>query len=172
MDCLRSFSQSIVIQNTLTSLNANKSFWTVGSNIHCSAIATFAAGAGPTVFKPQGFKNIDIYAIGIQGEIISDPTNLTQGGIINTWGVLLNTVGNYSEISGVFSNQGLTVNENPITLSLSRYTNYVAFSSPIKSIENISFNNIYIQASACQSAIDLKIFGQLQLTVYYKFEGE
>jgi hypothetical protein len=172
MECLRSFTQSIIISNTLTSLNAVKSFWTIGLNNHCSAIATFAAGAGPAVFKPEGFKNIDVYGISITGEIISDPANTTQGGIIDTWGVLLNTVGNYSEISGTFSNQALTVSESPVTISLSRYANYIEFRSPIKSIKNISFNNIYVQASACQTTTNLALSGQLQLNVFYKFEGE
>jgi len=172
MGCLRTFTQSIIIQNTLTSLNAVKSFWTIGANNHCSAIATFAAGAGPAVFQPQGFKNIDIYGISITGEIISDPSNITQGGIIDTWGVLLNTVGNYAEISGTFSNQALTVSENPVTISLSRYANYIEFSSPIKSVQNISFNNIYVQASSCQTNTNLALSGQLQLNVFYKFEGE
>ena len=172
MDCLRSFTQSINISSTLTALTATKTFWTVGLNNHCSAIATFAAGAGPAVFKPEGFKNIDVYGISITGEIISDPSSTTLGGIIDTWGVLLNTNGFYSEISGTFSNQALTVTENPLTISLSRYANYIEFQSPIKALQNISFNNLYIQASSCQTTTNLSIFGQLQLNVYYKFEGE
>ena len=172
MECTRTFTQSINISSTLIALTATKTFWTVGLNNHVSAIATFAAGSGAAVFKPEGFKNIDVYGISITGEIISDPSSTTLGGIIDTWGVLLNTDGNFAEISGTFSNQALSVTQNPVTISLSRYANYIEFSSPIKALTNISFNNIYIQASSCQTNTNLAIFGQLQLNVFYKFEGE
>jgi len=172
MECLRTFTQTINIQNTLTSLNSVQSFWTSGLNIHCSAVATFAAGVGAATFLPQGFKNIDVYALSVTGEIISDPANTTQGGIIDTWGVILNTVGTYAQISGVYSNQAIAPNQNPATISLSRFGNYVEFSSPIKSLSNICINNIYIQASNCQVNTNLALFGQLQFTTYYRFEGE
>lgn len=172
MECLRSFTQKISITSSLVGLNATQSFWTSGLNIHCSAIATFAAGVGPAVFLPQGFKNIDVYGIKVTGNIISDPSNLTDGGIVNDWGVILNTDGFYSEISGVYSNQALTVTQNPATISLSRYQSYLEFPSPIKALTNISINNLYLQANFCQVNTDLAILGELQFTTYYKFEGE
>jgi len=172
MECLRSFTQSISIQNTLTSLNSVQSFWTSGLNIHCSAVTSFAAGVGPAVFQPQGFKNIDVYGISVTGEIITDPAVTTQGGIIDTWGVILNTSGSYAVLSGVNSNQVITPNQNPGTISLSRFGNYIEFPSPIKSLSNICLNNIYIQASNCQVNTNLALFGQLQFTTYYRFEGE
>lgn len=172
MDCLRSFTQSINIQNTLTGLNSVFSFWTVGLNINCSAVATFASSAGPAVFLPQGFKNINIYALRLNGEIISDPISLTQKAKIDTWGVILNTVGSYSVLSGVDSNQIISPVQNPIIFSLSKFANYVDFPSPIQSVSNISINNIYIQASECQVNTNISLLGQLQLTVYYQFEGE
>jgi len=172
MDCLRSFTQSISIQNTLTALNSTQSFWTSGLNIHCSAVASFAAGVGPAIFLPQGFKNIDVYAVSVTGEIISDPSVITQGGIIDTWGVILNTNGNYGQLSGQNSNQAITPNQNPTTISLSRFGNYIEFPTPIKSLTNISINNLYVQASNCQVNTNLALFGQLQFTTYYRFEGE
>lgn len=172
MDCLRSFTQQISVQSSLVGLNSTQSFWTSGPNIHCSAIATFAAGVGPAVFLPQGFKNIDVYAIKMTGTIISDPNNLTDGGIVSDWGVILNTGGTYSQLGGVYSNQAITVNQSPQTISLSKYAGYLEFPSPIKSISNISINNLYIQANYCQVNTDLAILGELQFTTFYKFEGE
>lgn len=172
MECLRSFTQSITIQNTLTGLNSVVSFWTAGLNINCSAVATFAAGAGPAVFLPRGFKNIDIYGISVTGEIISDPNSATLKAQIDNWGVILNTVGAYSQLSGVNSNQVITPSQNPATISLSKFANYVDFPSPLKSVTNISLNNLYLQASECQVNTNIALFGQLQLTTYYRFEGE
>ena len=172
MECLRSFTQSITIQNTLTGLNSVVSFWTAGLNINCSAVATFAAGAGPAVFLPQGFKNINIYALRLNGEIISDPNSATLKAQIDHWGIILNTVGAYSQLSGVNSNQAITPSQNPATISLSRFANYIDFPSPIQSVTNISMNNLYIQASECQVNTNIALFGQLELTTYYRFEGE
>lgn len=172
MECLRSFSQSVSINNTLTSLNSVSSFWTAGLNINCTAIISFAAGVGPAVFQPQGFKNIDVFGIRVNGEIQSSPSSATQKAQIDSWSIILNAVGTYPLLSGNFSNQAITPTQAPTTISLNRFANFVEFSSPIKSVSNICVNNIYIQASECQVNTDIDLTGQLLFTVYYRFEGE
>jgi hypothetical protein len=173
MDCLRSFTQNIDLSGlTLLSLNPVISSWGSAGNYHFSAICTFSAGAGVCSFTPQGFKNIDVFGIKLTGLVISDPNNLTLGAIISNWGVNVNLTGTYAQLSGVYANQSRPVVQNPANIFLDRYSPEITFSSPIKSLTNVCIQNLYLQANNGELATDIALTGGVQLTTYYKFEGE
>jgi hypothetical protein len=173
MDCLRSFTQNVDLGGlSLLSLNPTISAWGSAGAYHISAIGTFSAGFGVCSFLPQGFKNIDVYGIKVTGLIISDPANLTDGAIIQNWGLAINLTGTYAQLSGVYGNQSQTINQNPQSIFLDRYSPEITFPSPIKSLNNVSIQNIFIQANAGQINTDIALTGGIQLTTYYKFEGE
>ena len=173
MDCLRSFTQEIELAGlTLASLNPSISSWGTVNNYHYSAVCTFSAGAGVCSFRPQGFKNIDVYGIKVTGLIISDPSSLTLGAIIQNWGLAVNLTGTYAQLSGVYTNQSQTVLQNPVSIYLDRYSPEINFASPIKSLNNVSIQNLFIQANNGQLNTDIALAGGIQLTTYYKFEGE
>ena len=172
MDCLRSFIQHTNLQTNLISLNALSQFWGVVGNYHCSSIASFTSIGGPVIFEPKGFKNIDVYGIKVLGQIQCDPASATLQGQIIDFGFNVNLVGTYPLIGANISNNILSISQSPNTISVSKYQPDIYFESPIKSVSNISIQNLFIAANNCVSNTNLSLYGSISLIVYYKFEGE
>jgi hypothetical protein len=172
MDCLRSFIQTTNLSTTLQSLNAVSQFWGSAPNYHCSSIASFTNVGGPVIFEPQGFKNIDVYGLKILGQIQCNWASATLQGQILDFGFNINLVGTYPLIGANVSNNILPIVQNPTTISLTKYQPDIFFKSPIKSIDNISVQNLLIAANNCVSNTNLSLAGSISMIVYYKFEGE
>jgi len=174
MECLRSFVQDYKIIGLLSSFPGGaRRFYTIGLNTYCVAAIDIDLAPNPAVFTPQGFKNIDVYGIKLAGNFTSDPNNLTLNGMIYNWGARITTVGSYGQISASIPNTlNFAINENPQIIGLNNLNPEVEYPSPIKSVSNVIIDTIVFSAEHCQSAVDLALICDVQLIVYYKFEGE
>lgn len=176
MECLRSFIIDYQISGSLDTLpDCDYAIYFNGPyNTMASAILNITQNPSDTaVFKPTGYKNIDVYGIKLLGHIASNPS-AGQNGIITNWGVQINAVGNYGKISS--SNGGIginyTINTNPLTLGLNNLNNEIKFYDPIGSLSNISIQRILFDVEKLQSGSSFAFVSNIALLVYYKFEGE
>jgi hypothetical protein len=174
MECLRSFVLDFKAIGLLSGFPGGAyRFWAVGLNYYCNAAIDVDLAPNPAIFRPQGFKNIDVYGIKLAGNFTSDPNSATSNAVITNWGARISTVGTYSQISGVFPNTlNLPVSESPVTIGLNNQNPEVEYPSPIKSVTNIIIDTIFFSAEHCQSLTDIALLSDVQLIVYYKFEGE
>jgi hypothetical protein len=174
MDCLRSFVQDYKIIGNLSSFTGGAyKFWSVGLNNYLNAAIDIDLAPNPAIFRPQGFKNIDVYGIKLVGNFTSDPNSLTLNGIIYNWGARIRTTGSYGQISSSIPNTlNFAINQNPDIIGLNNYNPEVKYPSPIKSVSNIVIDTVLFSAEHCQSAVDIALLCDVQLIVYYKFEGE
>lgn len=148
-------------------------FWSVGLYNYCNAAIDVDLAPNPAIFRPTGFKNIDVYGIKLAGNFTADPNNATLNAIITNWGARVTTTGAYSQIGGVFPNTlNLPVSQSPVTIGLNNFNPFVEYPSPIKSVTNIIIDTIFFSAENCQSPINIALLSDVQLIVYYKFEGE
>jgi len=106
MSCFRSFILDYDINGSLTTIaGATNTFYLSNSNPCVSTIIRGPVSPSPGLvvqFLPQGFKNIDIYAIKLIGTVQSNPSS-TNNGVVDNWGVEVNAVGTYGEIGGIYS---------------------------------------------------------------------
>ena len=174
MECIRSFVQDFKVIGLLSSFPGGaRRFYTIGVNNYCVAAIDVDLAPNPAVFTPQGFKNIDVYGIKLAGNFTTDPNNLLYNGMIYNWGARVTTVGTYGQISASIPNTlNLPLSESPSIIGLNNLNSEVEYPSPIKSVSNIIIDTILFSAEHCQSAVDLALLCDIQLIVYYKFEGE
>ena len=174
MECLRSFVLDFKVIGNLSGFAGGAyRFYTIGLNTYCVAAIDVDLAPNPAIFRPQGFKNIDVYGIKLAGNFTSDPNSATLNAMIYNWGARISTVGTYSQISGVFPNTlNIPVSESPNTIGLNNWNSEVEYPSPIKSVTNIIIDTIFFSAEHCQNALDIALLSDVQLIVYYKFEGE
>jgi hypothetical protein len=180
MDCLRNFTfQTNWNQLISNPLNASTyQFWTSGVQQKLSCVTNYYSGPNTNIsFLPQGFKNIDVYGIKINGYVISNPAVGGFGGIVTNWALTLNLLGQNPTLNGVISQDvaptpTIAQNQNWTTFSLSERSPEIQFFSPIKSVSNVIPKQLIFQAEQCQTATDFNLFAQINVTIYYKFEGE
>jgi hypothetical protein len=171
MDCLRSFSLTILDQKTYTSASSALTVW--GTN---NSFAVYSTDS--STFLIQGFKNINVFGIDMIGNVSSaygsaprvDNANATDFEI----GVQL--VGQIPQPIGIIGSP----NDFPIIQNtfieqintLSKYKTSVKFSTPIQSVKSISFYDFKAFGSHVQNILQVKMGYQLQFIFYYQFEGE
>jgi len=177
MSCYRSFILDYDINGSLTTLaGATNVFYFAGSTACAATIIRMPVSPSPGVtaeFLPEGFKNIDVYGFRLLGHIASNTSSINNG-LVQSWGVEINAVGQYGTIGG---NNGTTAvnytpNLQPIHLGLNNTNPYVEFASPIKSVTNISLQRLFFNVEQLQNSADFSFVSNIGLIVFYKFEGE
>ena len=181
MSCYRSFILDYDISGQLTTLSgATNTFYQSGSgtapNLCVSTIIRMPISPSPGItaeFLPQGFKNIDVYGFHLIGHLASNSSNVLNG-IIQNWGIELNTIGTYGEVGGNTGTTGVNYLPvlQPVHLGINNLNPKIEFPSPIKSVSNISLQRLFFSASNLQSATDFDFVSNIGIVVYYKFEGE
>jgi hypothetical protein len=171
MDCLRSFSLTILDQKTYTSASSALTVW--GTN---NSFAVYSTDS--STFLIQGFKNINVFKIDMIGNVSTaygsaprvDNANATDFEI----GVQL--VGQIPQPIGVIGvPNDLPIIQNTFIeqiYTLSKYKTSVEFSTPIQSVKSISFYDFKAFGSHVQNILQVKMGYQLQFIFYYQFEGE
>jgi hypothetical protein len=171
MDCLRSFSLTILDQNTYTSASSALTVW--GTN---NSFAVYSTDS--STFLIQGFKNINVFKIDMIGNVSTaygsaprvDNANATDFEI----GVQL--VGQIPQPIGVIGvPNDLPIIQNTFIeqiYTLSKYKTSVEFSTPIQSVKSISFYDFKAFGTHVQNILQVKMGYQLQFIFYYQFEGE
>jgi hypothetical protein len=174
MDCLRSFTFIVdKTENYTTALRFKT--WTVGTDNYWLVDDAKTLGNG-SKYIVQGFKNINIYKIEITGAVITPLNPPGFAAITENWNLT-------TAIKGTTSNSvGLIVSSpNPFNiiefpglsiLQFSKYQRSITFLDPIKSAEYIEIYGFYAEGYGNQSLLSAQIGFFINVTVYYKYEGE
>jgi len=181
MDCVRNFTFQ-TNWNTLTTGSPQPitaHIWTNGVQNFMTAIYPYYSTPNTDLsFRPQGWANIDVYGIQVNGYAQGDPSNTAfGGGIIDSWGLTLNLEGQNPTLNGVITQNTLPTptilqNQNWTTFTLSSLNPKIEFTSPIKSVVNVIPKELKIQAHNLQTATDFDLLAQINVTIYYRFQGE
>ena len=173
MDCLRSFSLTILDQNTYTAASSALTVWSHGQN-HSYAIYS----ADSSTFLIQGFKNINVFKVDMIGNVSSAYGNAPRvdNANANDFEIGVQLVGQLPQPIGVIgSPNDLPIITNTFTeqiYTLSKYKTSVEFSTPIQSVKSISFYDFKAFGNNLENLAQVKMGYQLQFLFYYQFEGE
>lgn len=169
MDCHRNFVISIDNQTTFS--GADVKTWTVGGqNFWAVRIL------GISTFEIQGFKNIDIYGVDIIGAVNTQIGAIIGGVNVEDWSFEILMPGQNPLASGLvlaapnFWNIDITGVGR--SYSLSKNTNSLTFSEPIKSVRNITFAVLYAQGTGAETLGSVSLDYDFNFVFHYKFEGE
>jgi hypothetical protein len=174
MDCLRSFTFVIGKQTDYTTALRFKS-WTVGTNNYWLVDDAVTLGSG-SKYLIQGFKNINVYKIEITGDVNTAALPVGVSAITENWNIFGSIKGTTSPSVGQ-----IVVSPNPFGMTeypgnsyfnISKYQNSITFLSPIQSAEYIEFAGFYAEGYGNQSLLSAQIGFFINVTVYYKYEGE
>lgn len=168
MECLRSFI--VKIQQTNTFSGGDVKTWTLGLQEYWAV-----ANGGNSIFNFQGFKNVDVYGIDVIGQIQTQ-IGAANGGVVEDWAFKILIEGQLPLASG-----NITASPNFWNLqssgiakgvALSKNTNSVKFSNPIKSVQFLDFEGIRVQGYGGQTVGQISLDYDLSFIIYYRFEGE
>ena len=173
MDCLRSFNFTIANQSNYGAAQGFL-YWQIGTQ-HFWTLDTSGIG-GSSTYNVQGFKNINIYKIEISGDVNSSPQLAPFQCIVQNWNFNLQIVGQNSQSTGEVlaapNNFGMVTEAINPTFRLSKFQNSVDFESPIQSARQIRVVNFFADGIANQTALSAQIGYVVNVTVFYKYEGE
>jgi hypothetical protein len=171
MDCLRSFNFSIANQSNY-GLAQGFLYWQIGTQHFWTLDISSAVGSK---YNIQGFKNINVFGIQLTGDINSTPQTAPFQCIVQNWSLGLEIVGQNSSGVGNISalNPFAMINQptNPF-FRLSKFQPCITFESPIQSAKEINIKNLFVDGIANQTVLSAQIGYVINVTVFYKFEGE
>ena len=173
MDCLRSFSLTILDQNTYTAASSALTVWSHGQN-HSYAIYS----TDSSTFLIQGYKNINVFGVDMIGNVSSAYGNAPRvdNANANDFEIGVQLVGQLPQPIGVIGvPNDLPIIQNTFIeqiFTLSKYKTSVKFSTPIQSVSNISFYDFKAFGNNLENLAQVKMGYQLQFIFYYQFEGE
>lgn len=171
MDCLRSFNFTIAQQANWGSPDFKA--WAVGAQHFWLLELSSAAGSKYIV---EGFKNINVFKIEINGSIYSSATPIGVSTVMNNWHTQIEVIGQNSQSAG-----SIVASPNPFSMIqqpnnplfiLSKNQNSVSFASPIQSVKEVRVKAFYADGIGSQSLINGQIAYIVNVTVFYKYEGE
>jgi hypothetical protein len=169
MDCLRSFNVTLGAQGNQSPPDAD--FWTNGSQ-HFFLYRSFLTNSFVNI---EGFKNINIYKIELNGDVYSNSVPAGVAAIVNDWHIQFTVNGqNSSFVGGSIIAGGLNLIEqaiNPIFI-LSKHQRSISFESPIQSAKQLVINNLYAQGIGNESLLSVQLNWIVSFTIFYKYEGE
>jgi hypothetical protein len=173
MDCLRSFNFTIANQSNYGAAQGFL-YWQIGTQ-HFWTLDTSGIG-GSSTYNIQGFKNINIYKIEISGDVNSSPQVAPFQCIVQNWNFNLQIVGQNSQATGNVlaapNNFGMVLEGINPTFRLSKFQNSVDFESPIQSATQIRVVNFFADGIANNTLLSAQIGYVVNVTVFYKYEGE
>ena len=172
MECMRSFNFSITNQSNY-GLAQGFLYWQIGTQ-HFWTLDIPAAQSSKYIV--QGFKNINVFKIQINGDVSSSPQFAPFQCIVQNWNIGIQVVGQNSQSVGLVQtapNDYSMVEQalNPAFM-LSKFQNSITFESPIQSAREINIGSLFVDGIANQTPLSAQIRYSLTFTVFYKFEGE
>jgi hypothetical protein len=166
MDCLNQFQFGIGASRTYSAASSNFATWTNGGQNFWIVQST----GDISEFDIQGFKNINLYGVKMQGYVQSPITG--NFGIVDDFSYNLKLTGQKPSLSGVFTTNNWNADLYPIDLRLSKFENTIMFSDPIKSLSRIRLSNFGVQGYGNSSLLNIKLDIEVNFYFLYKFEGE
>jgi hypothetical protein len=170
MDCLRSFNFTLANQSNYTVANGFK-HWQIGTQ-HFWLLEQASASGG--IYTIQGFKNINIFKIEINGDWYSSALPVGVSALPQNWNFGLEITGQNSQSVGGVTTPLFGMVETPINpyVILSKFQKSISFESPIQSASQIKVLNVYCDGIADESILSAQLAYVMMVTVFYKYEGE
>ena len=172
MECLRSFNFSLVNQSNYNAAVGLKT-WTIGLQNFWLIERIFATGSK---YNIQGFKNVNIFKIEITGDFYSSALPVGVSALVNNWSWIITIKGQNSSAVGQVvaapNPLGMLEAPNDPSFILSKYQSFVNFESPIQSAKEIEVYKFYVEGIADESLLNVQMGYVLNVTVFYKYEGE
>jgi len=168
-NCIKSFNFLVV--NGVDEPTPEAYFWTIG----LQNFWLYDSRNAVSSLSVQGFKNINIYKIEVNGDVYTEASPPNVAGIVNNWHVILTVDGQNSNfVGGTFVAGGFNMINQPLNPNIifSKFQNSMSFQSPIQSASKITIETLYADGIANQSNVSIKLRWWLNFTVYYTFEGE
>jgi len=169
MDCLQSFNFTIANQSNYTT---GFNYWQIGTQHFWLFEKASASGDS---FNMRGYKNINVFGIEINGDVYSSALPVGVSVIPQNWNFAFEIVGQNSTSVGnvvVSSNFGMIEQPNNPYFILSKYQKSIYFNSPIQSAKEVNVKNFYCDGIANESILSAQIGYVVNVTIYYKYEGE
>lgn len=171
MDCLRSFNFIIAGQSNFPA--PSFLYWPVGSQHYWTWDYSSASGS---TYLIQGFKNINIFKIELSGDINSSPQFAPYQCIIQNWSLGFEVVGqNSTSVGEILSSPNFfQISEQPTNpfFRLSKFQPSITFETPIQSAKEIIIKNLFADGIANNTTTSAEIGYLINVTVFYKYEGE
>lgn len=179
MDCLRSFTlTSSGTSDTAIITTSNVIDWQDRYNRMTGFNATINLNTG-TQFFPQGFKNINLFGVRVNGMISTANSAAGGYGVVNQWKVNLSVLGQRQILGGtipaVTPSTPVSWNQTSSGIFFSNTCNYLDLPSPIQSVSQISWETLQIEGFAptlLAGVVDFSFDYAFNFTFYYRFEGE
>jgi hypothetical protein len=171
MDCLRSFNIAIA---GLANQAAAQGFysWVLGAQ----HFWLYQATALDSTFNVEGFKNINIYKISLNGDVYSGSAPSGVAAIVQNWNVDVQIVGQNAILGGNIDAvpNGLQMFDQPINpiFNLSKFQRDIEFPTPIQSAKEIIVSGLYADGIANESLVSAQLEWFITINVFYKYEGE
>jgi hypothetical protein len=172
MECLKSFS--FLINKTVNLTGADAKTWTTGTAQHFWAATT---GAVSSTYNIEGFRNINVYGVDLVGTVQTLATAVSGQCIVNDWNIELVISGNQPLI-----NSNITASPNYYNISnnstnnnqfaLGRFNNTLKFASPIESVKFFQLGTTTASGWGYNNSADINLFWNLNLVIYYDYEGD
>jgi len=173
--CMKSF-QITIGQSYTVDNGTNRSIKTWGTVGQYFWSAEFAPNGNSSIFDLEGFKNVNIYGISVNGYLRGVASG-TKCAVVTDWSFNLKITGTPPLISGTkrVSPDGfaLYTNDSNVTeYCLSKTTNQIILSDPIASVKSIQFLVLQAQGVGAEFLNEVQLNYLLNFTFYYKYEGE
>ena len=167
MDCMRSFSVDLAVQRGYSTANTDVKTWGVAGNYNWQVIEN-SLGSNILI---QGFKNIDLYGIKLNGSLFTD-VGLLDGAIVSDYGFDVSISGSAPRISGIATSTfwPLTLNDNEFIVG--KYNNEINFVSPFSGVTAINIGRFQANGIGGESLNSITLDFKFSFTFYYKYEGE
>jgi hypothetical protein len=167
MDCYNQFQFYIAQQRTFSTADSTYSSWSDSLNQGW----VVRSDLNTSVFKVQGFKNINLHGVKMVANIQSGIATANKG-IVDDYKFFIELTGQTPSISGEFTTNGYGITTNTNDVFIGKYNNEMMFAEPIKSCTEIRIHEFQAQGyvPANSNSLTLSLF--VQFYFYYKFEGE
>ena len=171
MDCLRSFNFALANQSNYDASLGFK-YWQINSQHYWLIDQSL-----PNVkYLVQGFKNINVFKIEVSGDVNSSPAFVPYEALVQNWKWDLQIVGQNSTNVGILApaqNPGyMVIQETNPSFRLSKFQPSIEFETPIQSAKEIIFTNFYCDGIANKTTTSAQVGFVINVTVFYKYEGE
>jgi hypothetical protein len=164
--CYNQFNFSVATGKTFSTASGNFAPWVSGTNNNW----VVQSGLDTSDFTIQGFKNINLYGIKLQGSV-QCPISSNHG-IVEDYSFNLKLAAQTPSISGVFTtnNWNATLYENEVRLG--KYQNVIMFGEPLRSLSQIRLSYFSAQGYSNESLLNIRLDLIVQFYFLFKYEGE
>jgi len=166
MNCLESFTIELIQSRTFSTAGTNVKSWGVAGNYNWGVNQL-----GVSQFDIQGFKNIDIYGVKMNGFIETD-LSAGDSAIVSDYGFKISFVGQVPLISGLVNPSpnfwGISKDVN--SFYLGKYNSEAIFKTPYVGCTGISFDKFVAEGNNGETLNSVSLNLDLSFTFYYQYK--